>query len=197
MQNNLSVTHGAKLSTKQLAVVGMLSGVSMVLGMTPLGFIPLPFMNATIMHVPVIIGAILQGPIVGALVGLIFGIFSMIRAFSNPSLTAFLFMNPIIAILPRILIGVGSYYVYKIIKLKTVNIRIGIASVIGSLINTVGVLGLGYLLYGERLAEVMKISKTAVGITFLTTASTNGVAEAIISALITIPVIIALRKVIK
>lgn len=197
MQNNLSVTHGAKLSTKQLAVVGMLSGVSMVLGMTPLGFIPLPFMNATIMHVPVIIGAILQGPIVGALVGLIFGIFSMIRAFSNPSLTAFLFMNPIIAILPRILIGVGSYYIYKIIKLKTVNIRIGIASVIGSLINTVGVLGLGYLLYGERLAEVMKISKTAVGITFLTTASTNGVAEAIISALITIPVIMALRKVIK
>lgn len=197
MQNNLSVTHGAKLSTKQLAVVGMLSGVSMVLGMTPLGFIPLPFMNATIMHVPVIIGAILQGPIVGALVGLIFGIFSMIRAFSNPSLTAFLFMNPIIAVLPRILIGVGSYYIYKIIKLKTVNIRIGIASVIGSLINTVGVLGLGYLLYGERLAEVMKISKTAVGITFLTTASTNGVAEAIISALITIPVIMALRKVIK
>lgn len=197
MQNNLSVTHGAKLSTKQLAVVGMLSGVSMVLGMTPLGFIPLPFMNATIMHVPVIIGAILQGPIVGALVGLIFGIFSMIRAFSNPSITAFLFMNPIIAILPRILIGVGSYYIYKIIKFETVNIRIGIASVIGSLINTVGVLGLGYLLYGERLAEVMKISKTAVGITFLTTASTNGVAEAIISALITIPVIMALRKVIK
>jgi uncharacterized membrane protein len=197
MQNNLSVTHGAKLSTKQLAVVGMLSGVSMVLGMTPLGFIPLPFMNATIMHVPVIIGAILQGPIVGALVGLIFGIFSMIRAFSNPSLTAFLFMNPIIAILPRILIGIGSYYVYRIIKLRTVNIRIGIAAVAGSLINTVGVLGLGYLLYGDKLAEVMKISKTAVGITFLTTASTNGVAEAIISALITIPVIMALKKVIK
>jgi uncharacterized membrane protein len=197
MQNNLSVTKGAKLSTKQLAVVGMLSGISMVLGMTPLGFIPLPFMNATIMHVPVIIGAILQGPVVGALVGLIFGIFSMVKAFSNPSITAFLFMNPIISILPRILIGVGSYYIYKLIKLNAINVRIGIAAISGSLINTMGVLGLGYLLYGNKLAEVMKISKTAVGISFLTTASTNGVVEAIISAIITIPVVITLKKVLK
>lgn len=197
MENNLSVTHGARLSTKQLAIVGMLSGISVVLGMTPLGFIPLPFMNATIMHVPVIIGALLQGPVVGALVGLIFGTFSFIKSFSNPSITAFLFMNPIISILPRILIGVGSYYIYKIINLRNINLRVGIAAVMGSLINTMGVLGLGYLLYADKLSEVMKIPKTAVGISFLTTASTNGVVEAIISALITVPVIITLKKVLK
>lgn len=197
MQSNVSTTRSAKLSTKQLAIVGMLSAISMILGMTPLGFIQLPFMSATIMHIPVIIGAILEGPVVGALVGLIFGIFSMIRAFSNPTLTAFLFMNPIIAILPRILIGVGSYYVYRLVKIKATNIRIGIASIMGSFINTIGVLGISYLLYGNKLAEVMGISKTAVGITFLTTAGTNGVAEAAISALITIPVVGALRKILK
>lgn len=197
MQSNLSTTRSAKLSTKQLAIVGMLSAISMILGMTPLGFIQLPFMSATIMHIPVIIGAILEGPVVGALVGLIFGIFSMIRAFSNPTLTAFLFMNPIIAILPRILIGIGSYYIYRLVKIKATNIRIGIASIMGSFINTIGVLGISYLLYGNKLAEVMGISKTAVGITFLTTAGTNGVAEAAISALITIPVVGALRKILK
>lgn len=197
MQSNVSTTRSAKLSTKQLAIVGMLSAISMILGMTPLGFIQLPFMSATIMHIPVIIGAVLEGPVVGALVGLIFGIFSMIRAFSNPTLTAFLFMNPIIAILPRILIGIGSYYIYKLVKIKTANIRIGIASIMGSFINTIGVLGISYLLYGNKLAEVMGISKTAVGITFLTTAGTNGVAEAAISALITIPVVGALRKILK
>lgn len=197
MQSNVSTTRSAKLSTKQLAIVGMLSAISMILGMTPLGFIQLPFMSATIMHIPVIIGAVLEGPLVGALVGLIFGIFSMIRAFSNPTLTAFLFMNPIIAILPRILIGIGSYYIYKLVKIKAANIRIGIASIMGSFINTIGVLGISYLLYGNKLAEVMGISKTAVGITFLTTAGTNGVAEAAISALITIPVVGALRKILK
>ncbi len=197
MQSNVSTTRSAKLSTKQLAIVGMLSAISMILGMTPLGFIQLPFMSATIMHIPVIIGAILEGPVVGALVGLIFGIFSMIRAFSNPTLTAFLFMNPIIAILPRILIGIGSYYIYRLVKIKATNIRIGIASIMGSFINTIGVLGISYLLYGNKLAEVMGISKTAVGITFLTTAGTNGVAEAAISALITIPVVGALRKILK
>ncbi|MPN11227.1 hypothetical protein SDC9_158528 [bioreactor metagenome] len=197
MQSNVSTTRSAKLSTKQLAIVGMLSAISMILGMTPLGFIQLPFMSATIMHIPVIIGAILEGPLVGALVGLIFGIFSMIRAFSNPTITAFLFMNPIIAILPRILIGIGSYYIYRLVKIKATNIRIGIASIMGSFINTIGVLGISYLLYGNKLAEVMGISKTAVGITFLTTAGTNGVAEAAISALITIPVVGALRKILK
>jgi uncharacterized membrane protein len=197
MQNNLSVNHRAKLSTRQLAIIGMLSGVSVILGMTPLGFIPLPFMNATIMHVPVIIGAIIEGPVVGALVGLIFGIFSFIKAFSNPTPTAFLFMNPIISIIPRVLIGLGSYYVYKAVKLNSVNIKIGFAAIIGSLINTVGVLGFAYLIYGDKLASSMQISKTAVGISFLTTAGMNGIPEAIIAALITIPVVISLKKILK
>ena len=197
MQSNLSLKRGSKLSTRQLTIIGMLSAISMILGMTPLGFIRLPFMDATIMHVPVIIGAILEGPIVGSLVGLIFGIFSMIRAFSNPSPTAFMFMNPIIAVIPRVLIGLGSYYIYYLIKIKSTNIRIGISAIIGSLINTIGVLGLAYLIYGNRLAEVMHLTKRGVGISFLTIAGTNGVPESIIAAVVTIPVVIALKKILK
>src|SRR3712207_4058985 len=74
------IKNSTKLSTRQMAIVGMLSGISILLGITGLGFIPIPPINATIMHVPVIIGAIIEGPVVGATIGLIFGIFSIIRA---------------------------------------------------------------------------------------------------------------------
>jgi Predicted membrane protein len=68
-------------TVRHMAVTGMLGAISVVLGMTPLGFIPVGPTNATIMHIPVIIGAIVEGPIVGMLVGLIFGIFSTYKKY--------------------------------------------------------------------------------------------------------------------
>lgn len=65
------------------------------------------------MHVPVIIGAIIEGPVVGALVGLVFGLFSMYQNFTAPGPTSFIFWNPIIAIIPRVLVGIVAYYVYR------------------------------------------------------------------------------------
>lgn len=56
-------------SIRQLTTIGLLSAISIFMGLTGLGFIPLPFMKATIMHIPVIIGAIIEGPLVGATVG--------------------------------------------------------------------------------------------------------------------------------
>ena len=73
-------------------------------------------MNLTIMHIPVIIGAILEGPLVGGSIGLIFGLFSMYQNITAPNLTSFIFTNPMIALLPRILIGIVTYYVYDFIK---------------------------------------------------------------------------------
>ena len=102
--------------TRKLVIIGMLGGISIFLGLTPLGIIYLPVMNLTIMHIPVIIGAILEGPLVGGSIGLIFGLFSMYQNITAPNLTSFIFMNPIIALLPRILIGIVTYYVYDFIK---------------------------------------------------------------------------------
>ena len=72
-------------TVRRMTVTGMLGAISVVLGMTPLGFIPIGTTNATIMHIPVIIGAIVEGPIVGMLVGLIFGISSLIRSITIPT----------------------------------------------------------------------------------------------------------------
>ena len=76
---------------RKMAITGMLAAVSILLGSTPLGFIPIGPTKATIMHLPVIIGAIMEGPIVGVGIGLIFGIFSMIQAAMAPTVTSFVF----------------------------------------------------------------------------------------------------------
>lgn len=110
------ITKSKGLSVRKLAIIGVLGGISAVLGLTPLGFIPVGPTKATIMHIPVIIGAILEGPIIGAMVGLIFGLFSIIQAIVYPTPVSFVFLNPLVSVLPRILIGITSYYSYVLFK---------------------------------------------------------------------------------
>ena len=69
--------------SRKIAVTGVLGAVTILLGLTHWGFIPwFGGVSLTIMHIPVIIGAILEGPAVGAGIGLIFGLFSMLRCHS-------------------------------------------------------------------------------------------------------------------
>lgn len=158
------------LSTRKIVISGMLGAISIMLGATGLGLIPVPTPagHATIMHVPVIIGAVLEGPVVGFFIGLIFGIFSFIRA-TNP-----IFADPLIAVIPRLFIGIGSYYVYLLLKRYNISFALISAGVIGTVINTVFVLGLavirGYLPY-----------KAALSVAFL-----HGIPEVILAALIVV-----------
>ncbi|MGN2337411.1 ECF transporter S component [Clostridium cagae] len=186
-----------KFSTRKMAMVGMLSAISIFLGLTGLGFIPIPPVKATIMHIPVIIGAIIEGPVVGALVGGVFGLFSMYQAFTAPMPTSFIFWNPIIAILPRVLIGIVSYYVYTFLKnkLKNKSISIGAAAILGTLTNTIGVMGLTYIIYLEKYAHALGISRQAAGIGIGSVITLNGSIEAIVSALISVPVIMTILKI--
>ncbi|MEW9096826.1 MAG: ECF transporter S component [Clostridiaceae bacterium] len=183
------------LSTRQIAVVGMLSAISIFLGISGLGFIPIPPVKATIMHVPVIIGAIIEGPVVGGMIGLIFGIFSVINAFTNPTPLSFVFVNPIVSVVPRVIIGIASYYCYSILSSKLGTLKIALAAAVGSLINTFGVLGLMYLIYVERYALVFNISVPAAKKAIIAVGLTNGIPEAILSVLITVPVVMAVKKI--
>lgn len=103
-------------NVRKMAVVGVLGALTAILGMTPIGLIPIGPTKATILHIPVIIGAIIEGPVVGAFVGLIFGLFSVYSAITAPTVLSFAFLNPLVSVLPRILIGITTYYVYKAIK---------------------------------------------------------------------------------
>ena len=79
-------------SLRKMVIIALLGAISVVLGMTPIGFIPVGPTRATIMHIPVIIGAIMEGPIVGAFVGLIFGLFSIYQALTTPTPVSFVFL---------------------------------------------------------------------------------------------------------
>lgn len=186
-----------KLSIRQMTMVGMLSAISIFLGVSGLGFIPVPPVRATIMHVPVIIGAIVEGPVVGGLVGLVFGLFSMYQNFTAPGPTSFLFWNPIIALAPRILIGIVAYYTYKFLhnKIKSKSICIAVSSILATFTNTAGVLFLAYTFYLERYSNVLGINPDTAAAAIAGIGVTNGIPEAIVSALICVPVIIAILKI--
>lgn len=185
------------LSIRQMTIIGMLSAISIFLALSGLGFISIPPVRATIMHIPVIIGAIVEGPIVGALVGLIFGLFSMYQNFTAQTPTSFIFWNPIVALIPRILIGVTAYYMYMFLKnkVKKKSISVGIAAVCGSLVNTIGVLALAYIFYLDRFANALGINSSAAIKSIALLGVSNGIPEAAISCLVSIPVVLAMLKV--
>ncbi len=186
-----------RFETRQIAIVGMLSAVSIVLGASGVGFIPLPMAKATIMHIPVIIGAILEGPIVGVIAGLIFGVFSIIQNMTNPSLLSFAFLNPLVSVLPRMLIGITAYYSNKIPFIKSSILKTGVSAAIGTITNTVGVLGMIYLLYATEYAQAIGIDVSGAPAAILGIALANGVPEIVVSVAISIPIILAVKKVMK
>ncbi len=123
------------LDLRKIVITGVLSAIAILLGVTRLGFIPVPNIsgNATILHVPAIIGAVMEGPLVGALVGGIFGVFSFLQA-TNP-----LFANPLVSVLPRPFIGLAAYFAYAALR-KHESVGTAAAAVAGTLTNTVLVL---------------------------------------------------------
>jgi len=193
MENKTNPTK--KLGLRQVVVAGMLSSVSIILGLTGYGFIPLPTIKATILHIPVIIGAIVEGPLVGALIGLIFGLFSIFQNMVNPGILSFAFYNPLVSVLPRILIGIVSYYTYKFIRLKNQALRIGIGAATGTITNTVGVLSMIYIFYAARYAEINGVSVSGAARLILGIAVAQGIPEIIIAVMITIPAVMALNSI--
>ena len=193
---NVQASAQRKVNVRRMAVISVLSAISIVLSMIPfVGYIPLGPVKATIMHVPVIVGAVIEGPVVGAAVGLIFGLTSLFKAFTEPSITSFCFMNPIISVLPRILIGVVSYYVYKLIyKIsKRVYLSGFVAGVLGSLTNTIGVMGLIYVIYADKYMQAIGQAGNA-GKYILLICATNGIPEAIVAGILVAAVAVAMIR---
>jgi uncharacterized membrane protein len=178
---------------RKIVTGGVLSALLIVLGITGLGFIPLPLGAITVLQAPVIIGAILEGPIVGIFTGLLFGVFSIVQAAIigvTPVDLAFLHY-PWIAIVPRVLIGPAAWLVYSVVsgRLFRSGTEPGIAresaataaaAIVGSLVNTVLVLS-SFALFLPELVSWQVV---------LGLASLNGTVEAGFSAAISLAVIL-------
>jgi len=166
------------LSTRGIVISGVLGAVAIVLGATRIGFIPMPTgINATIMHVPAIIGGILEGPLVGGLIGTIFGIYSFVQA------TTPMFKDPIVAIVPRMFIGIFAAWAYMAARPAGEWWGITAAAVVGTATNTILVLGLGV----ARHYLPAKVAWT-VGLT-------HGIPEIIVAVIVSLAVLMSWKRV--
>lgn len=168
-----------------------------------LGYIRLGVVSATTLHIPVILGAILMGPGSGAFLGFIFGLTSFLQATFQPQLTSFCFSpfysvgnfhgnfySLIVCFVPRILIGVVSYLVFaafmKILRGKRRTkelIALPAAGLVGSMTNTILVMGGIYLFFGKQYMEVLdKVGSIFAAIMAIVVG--NGIPEAIVCALL-------------
>jgi uncharacterized membrane protein len=127
------------IDTRTIAVAGLLGSLTVTLAATGLGFIPVPNIvgAATILHLPVIVGAVIEGPLVGTLIGLLFGIFSILI-----DTTGLFSGNPHIAIIPRLVIGLTSWLTYRSLARFNTDLAAAAAGAVGTLTNTILVVGM-------------------------------------------------------
>lgn len=188
-----------------LVQLALFSAIIIIMAFTPfLGYIPLGFTRATIIHIPVIIGSILLGPKKGAFLGALFGLTSLINNTFNPTPTSFVFtpfysigetsgnaLSLVICFVPRILVGIVPYFVHKGVKKAFRNKKGGeatglaVAGLAGALTNTLLVMNMIYFFFGSAYAEANKKSIEVLYGFIMSVIGINGVPEAIVAAILT------------
>ena len=187
-----------KKGTRWMVSVALMAAIIIVLANTPLGMIQLPIIKATTVHIPVIIGAILFGPLAGAILGGVFGICSLISNTMAPTLLSFAF-SPFLAsnlagvlkalwisVGCRILIGVAAgwlWILFRKIKLNTY-VALAITGFTGSMVNTIMVMGSIYFLLAQQYAEAKEVAVTAVFGLIMGTVTASGIPEALAAAVL-------------
>ncbi len=173
------------ISTRSIVVAGLLIAVAALLALTGLGYFPVPNVTAeaTIMHVPAIIGGVLEGPVVGLLVGLVFGINAYIRFVGLPFFAGQPAWVPVLVLfVPRLLIGVVAWLVYRALRQTNQVVALAVAGVAGTLTNTVLVLG---------LAIGLGVLPAAV----IAGAIPQAIFECVVAAIITVAVVVAWKRI--
>ena len=188
-----------KFDTRRMASLAMLCGILLVMGMTGIGFIPLPLIKATTMHIPVILGAILLGPRAGAVLGGLFGLCSIWANTTAPGLMAFAF-SPFmsnegflgalkslwIALGCRILLGLVAGWLWMLMKKIKAPDSVGlpVTAVIATMFHTASVMGSIYVLMAEQYAAAKNVALSAVFGLVIGTITASGIPEAIVAAVL-------------
>ncbi len=188
----------SRKDTRWMVSVALMAAIVILLANTPLGMIQLPIIKATTVHIPVIIGAILLGPSAGAILGSVFGICSMISNTTAPTLLSFAFSPFLaedllgvvkslwIAIGCRILIGVVAGWVWIGLRKLRLSpwIALPITGFVGSMVNTVFVMGSIYVLLASQYAAAKEVALDAVWGLIMATVTASGIPEAIAAAVL-------------
>ncbi|MGA9517958.1 MAG: ECF transporter S component [Trichococcus sp.] len=188
-----------KNKTYRIAILGILSAFIIIQTFVPfLGNIPIPPLNPTIIHITVIVAAFVLSTKDGMLVGLVWGLARMVKAYTLPAspLDLLLWTNPIIAVVPRVMVGlVAGLIFHAFLKRKQEKRGMVIAAVLGSLTNTVLVLGFIALFYGNEYATALNVDPSNLLKVLAGIVATNGIGEAVAAGLIAPFIAKALMKV--
>ena len=192
--NNRRICTMKNEKTYELVLTALFIAIVVIMAFTPLGYIPLVVINATIIHIPVILGALFLGPKKGALLGFVFGLTSFINnTFKAATASAFVF-SPVLAynvvgvsgifkslyicFVPRILVGVIPYFIYilirRVLRSEQKAGRI-VVNLLASLILFVSVRAFLIHLFPEALsAAVCTIIGLAAGIVLMAVLTISG-----------------------
>ena len=187
------------MDTRYMATLAMLCGVLLVMGMTGIGFIPLPVIKATTMHIPVILGAILLGPKAGAVLGALFGLCSIWTNTITPGLLSFAF-SPFmttegltgvvkslwIALGCRMLFGALAGWLWVMFKKLFQNeyAALPITAAVATICHTLLVMGSIYVLLTQQYAAAKNVAISAVFGLIMGTVTASGIPEAIAAAIL-------------
>lgn len=187
------------MDTRYMAMLAMLCGVLLVMGMTGIGFIPLPVIKATTMHIPVILGAVLLGPKAGGILGALFGMCSIWANTTTPGLLSFAF-SPFmtteglpgvakslwIALGCRILFGLIAGWLWKLFgkMFKREYISLPLTAATATICHTLLVMGSIYILLAQQYAAAKNVAISAVFGLIMGTITASGIPEAIIAAIL-------------
>lgn len=195
---------GSRQKSRDMVQVALFAALIIVMASIPfLGYIPLGFTRATIIHIPVILGSILLGPRKGAVLGGIFGLTSLINNTFSPTATSFVFSpfyslgdvhgnlaSLVICLVPRILTGVIPFFVYRFLSKLLGNsntksrICLGIAGFSGAITNTLLVMNMIFLFFGDSYGAVKGVAGSAIYPFILSIIGINGIPEAIVATLL-------------
>lgn len=197
------------IDNRKLTMISFMCVIIFLLSFTPIGFISIGVMRATVIHIPVIIGAILMGPKVGSFLGFLFGLSSLIVNTFNPTITSFVFSpfysigdirgnfySLLICFIPRILIGfiAGYMYIFLDMSFKLKKIVVPIVSVISSFLNTLLVMAGIYYFFGDQYAEIKEIEVSQLFKFIIIIIGTNGILEAIVACVVCSLLVLPLKK---
>lgn len=197
-----------KLSIQWMTGTAMMLALEFVLASTPLGMIRMPFLTATTLHIPTIIATLVLGLRSGMLVGLAFGVISLVSNLTGASFFAPFFINPLVSVLPRMIFPAGVYWIARgaggLLKKTRRGRAIAciVASALGTALHTAMVMGMIYLLYADQITQMIAANASApqaliergVGMGVAVVGAANGVPEMLVAAVIAPVVSLALDK---
>ncbi|EXJ22494.1 Substrate-specific component PanT of predicted pantothenate ECF transporter [Alkalibacterium sp. AK22] len=191
----------AESKSFRISLLGILTSIILIQTFVPfLGNIPIPPLNPTIIHITVIIAALTMSTKDGMIIGAVWGMATMVRAYTMPAspLSLLLWTHPLIALFPRVLIGLFTGMTFRLLQKlmpQKEKLALASASVVGSFTNTIFVLLFIYLLFGDTYAQAVGVDVSNLVGALAVVVGTNGVAEAVAAAIIAPLVTIPLRRI--